>query len=126
MIRSRGEKGTLALQKNRPFLKIELFELFDDPFVMAQFERRKKMVVPTLGVITFVPTAEDVIIQKLRWARDKDLLDALDVIIVQQLANLDMDYIRHWCREHGTEGRLVDALERIPVEDEDGCDRRRC
>lgn len=110
-------KRHVGTTKNRPFLKIELFELFDDPVVVAQFERRKKMVVPTLGVTTFVPTAEDVIIQKLRWARDKDLLDALDVIIVQQPENLDMDYIRRWCREHATEGRLADALERIPPEE---------
>ena len=96
-----------------PYLKVELFELFDDPFVEEQFRRRLPMVVSTLGVKTYVPTAEDVIVQKLRWARDKDLADALDVLIVQEPENLDMEYVRHWCQIHGAAGRLDDALARI-------------
>ena len=55
-----------------------------------------------------------VIVQKLRWARDKDLSDALDVLIVQEPKKLDMDYVRHWCCEHGSESRLGDALAKIP------------
>ena len=110
-------KRHIGSTKCSPYLKVELFELFDDPFVMEQFRRRRHMLVPTLKVETYVPTAEDVIVQKLRWARDKDLSDALDVLIVQEPKNLDMDYVRHWCSEHGSESRLGDALAKIP-EDE--------
>ena len=110
-------KRHIGSTKCSPYLKVELFELFDDPFVMEQFRRRRHMLVPTLKVETYVPTAEDVIVQKLRWARDKDLSDALDVLIVQEPKNLDMDYVRHWCCEHGSESRLGDALAKIP-EDE--------
>ncbi len=62
----------------------------------------------------WVPTAEDVLVQKLRWARAKDLDDARDVLAIQGLQGLDMDYVNHWCKEHGTEERLSDALARIP------------
>jgi len=107
-------KRHIGNTKCSPFLKVELFELFDDPFVEEQFRRRRHMVVPTLDVKTYVPTAEDVVVQKLRWARDKDLADALDILIVQEPQKLDMDYVSHWCKEHGTEERLSDALARIP------------
>lgn len=60
-----------------------------------------------------VPTAEDVIVQKLRWARDKDLMDATDVLVVQDPENLDVEYIRRWCREHGIESRLDSMLGKV-------------
>ena len=97
-----------------PELQVELFELFDDPFVLTQFERKEEMYSRQLGMSLWIPTAEDVLIQKLRWARAKDLEDARDVLAIQEPANLDMDYIRHWCAEHGSTGRLDDALARIP------------
>lgn len=52
---------------------------------------------------------EDLVIQKLRWGRGKDLDDARDVLAVQGVKSLDMIYIRGWCERHGT----VDALETI-------------
>ena len=96
-----------------PYLKVELFELFDDPFVQEQFSRRVKLKVGPLRREAYVPTAEDVIVQKLRWARDKDLIDAADVLIVQGPESLDMDYVRKWCHTHGSEGRLADALVKV-------------
>ncbi|MCP5538136.1 MAG: hypothetical protein H7A51_18130 [Akkermansiaceae bacterium] len=96
-----------------PYLKVELFELFDAPFVKEQFSRRVHMTVVSLDVDTYVPTAEDVIVQKLRWARDKDLMDATDLLAVQSPENLDVEYIRRWCREHGSEDRLNTLLEEV-------------
>ncbi len=93
-----------------PYLKVELFELFDDPFVMEQFARRIRMTVPALDVETFVPTAEDLVVQKIRWARDKDLIDARDVLAVMSPDKLDMPYIRRWAKEHGSEPRLDQLL----------------
>lgn len=100
--------------RESPFLKVELFELFDDPFVMEQFDRRVKIVIGSLGKEGWVPTAEDVVVQKLRWARDKDLVDAKDVLAVQGSEALDMEYIRKWCRIHKSEERLDAALAAIP------------
>jgi hypothetical protein len=46
------------------------------------------------------PTAEDVIIQKLRWARNKDFDDVVAILRVQ--TTLDFDQINHWCGIHET------------------------
>ncbi len=97
-----------------PLLQVELFELFDDPFVKEQFDRKVKVTAPQLELTLWVPTAEDVLVQKLRWARAKDLDDARDVLAIQAAANLDMGYVRNWCREHGSEARLDETLARIP------------
>lgn len=58
------------------------------------------------------PTAEDVIIQKLRWSsrakRSKDFADAVAVLQVQGNA-LDWPYIEHWCGLHHTLDLLAEA-----------------
>jgi hypothetical protein len=63
---------------------------------------------------TWLPTPEDVVVQKLRWARPKDLEDAGSVISVQSLSALDMAYIEHWCAQHGTLERLHAVIASIP------------
>jgi hypothetical protein len=93
---------------------VELFELFDVPFVEAQFKRKRLLFSTQLNRITWLPTAEDVIVQKLRWGRSKDLDDARDVLAVQDPLRLDMTYIRDWCAQHGTTERLDRALAEIP------------
>ena len=98
--------------RKAPFYKIELFKLFDDEFVKAQFGRRVQFPVSVLERNVWIPTAEDVIVQKLRWARDKDLVDATDVLIVQGLDRLDMHYVREWCDKLGISERLAAVLER--------------
>lgn len=100
--------------RGHPQLQVELFELFEDPFVVAQFERRVKVPSTQLERSLWIPTPEDVVVQKLRWARPKDLDDARDVLAVQTPAQLDLDYIRNWCREHGNEARLDAALAKVP------------
>ncbi len=100
--------------RSSPPYKVELFEMFDDPFVQSEFSRRSKVFVPILNRTTWLPTAEDVIVQKLRWGRSKDLDDARDVLAVQGTETLDMPYIESWCAKHGTASRLADALAGIP------------
>ena len=100
--------------RSSPPFKVELFETFDDPFVIAEFSRRQEVFVPILNRTTWLPTPEDVIVQKLRWGRSKDLDDARDVLAVQGPETLDMAYIENWCRRHGTSERLRAALEGIP------------
>ncbi|MBK1883565.1 nucleotidyl transferase AbiEii/AbiGii toxin family protein [Luteolibacter pohnpeiensis] len=95
-------------------LKVELFELFDDPFVKAQFARKIQIRSQQLGCETWLPTAEDVVIQKLRWGRPKDLEDVKDILAVQGPESLDMDYVRNWCCSHGTAERLLEMLKAIP------------
>jgi hypothetical protein len=93
---------------------VELFELFDDRFVRQQFARRRQLFSNQLNQVTWLPTPEDVIVQKLRWGRNKDLDDARDVLAVQGPETLDMAYISNWCAIHGTTARLQVALAAIP------------
>jgi hypothetical protein len=95
-------------------LSIELFELFEDPFVATQFQRRKRFFSQALEREVWLPTAEDIITQKIRWGRSKDLDDARDVLAVQGPETLDMAYIGHWCSAHGTTGRLEEILKSLP------------
>lgn len=108
-----GRRQVGTMRGSPPHI-VELFELFDDPFVQAQFARRRKLFSPQLGCTTWLPTPEDVVVQKLRWGRNKDLDDARDVLAVQGPETLDMAYIRRWCAAHGTTERLVAALAGIP------------
>lgn len=100
--------------RSSPPYKVELFEVFDDPFVHEEFSRRRQMFIPLLKRSTWLPTAEDVVVQKLRWGRNKDLDDARDVLAVQGPETLDMAYIQGWCARHGTTERLQAALDSIP------------
>ncbi len=97
-----------------PGFVVELFELFDDPFVKEQFRRKVLLHSAQLDRSIWLPTAEDVVVQKLRWGRSKDLDDARDVLAVQGPESLDMPYIRRWCAEHGTGERLDAILKSIP------------
>jgi hypothetical protein len=83
--------------------KVELFLLGDEPFERQRFQRRQQ--VPFADRFVWLPTPEDVIVQKLRWfslaKRSKDWDDARSVTAVQY-SNLDLAYIRNWCDQHGT------------------------
>ena len=97
-----------------PPFKVELFEMFDDPFVLSEFSRRERRFVPLLEREIWLPTAEDIIVQKIRWGRSKDLDDARDVLAVQGIETLDMPYIENWCAAHGTSERLRDIIASLP------------
>jgi hypothetical protein len=87
---------------------VELFFLSDDAHDQTRFQRRRKLLSPDVKRGIFIPTAEDVIIMKLRWARSKDKDDVRDVIAVQG-DDLDWSYIYGWCEQHGTRA-LVDEI----------------
>jgi hypothetical protein len=89
---------------------IELFQLTADEHDQERFRRR--IAVDLAGCRLHFPTAEDVIIQKLRWyqaiSRSKDYADILDVISVQR-DQLDWAYICRWCDVHGTR-TIIDRI----------------
>jgi hypothetical protein len=85
---------------------IEIFQLSDDPFDQSRFERRVEVQSSVLGGSIWLPTPEDVIVQKLRWNRPQDRVDAENVMIVQ-MENLDWDYIYRWTDLHGTTKTLT-------------------
>jgi len=90
--------------KDSPF-EIELFHLSEDAHDSARFARRQKVEIAP-GVSACLPTAEDVIIQKLRWGRvakrTKDFADVVAVLQVQGPDRLDWSYIEDWCTKHQT------------------------
>ena len=87
---------------------IELFRLSDDPHHRVRFGRRVKIALPELDKIAYVQTAEDLVVQKLRWARGKDLDDIVNVLTVSA-HGLDWKYINEWAQQHGTTA-LLDQL----------------
>jgi len=95
-----------------PFV-IEVFLLNNHGFDRSRFDRRLRLVLME-GVEASVPTAEDVIVQKLRWVararRAKDMTDACNVMMVQA-GKLDWAYIERWCGELGAEAVLAEARE---------------
>jgi len=106
-------KRLVGTVRTGPPFKVELFELFEDPFVQEQFQRKRRVFYEGIQRTTWLPTAEDVVVQKLRWGRNKDLDDARDVLAVQGTGSLDMAYIGKWCAALGTTSRLHAALEEI-------------
>lgn len=103
-----GSRRLIARARDSGF-QVELFDVTDDPHDRERFRRRR--VVEVLGRRLEVPTAEDVIINKLRWwrlaGRRKDFEDARNVVAVQRAA-LDWEYLNRWCRDLD----VLDVLER--------------
>jgi len=91
--------------------KVELFRLSDDAHDQERFRRRVQ--IRAFGRDIQLPTAEDVIVTKLRWLRRKDV-DDLESVIGVQGNQLDWDYIHYWCDQHGTRQMLDDIRSRIP------------
>lgn len=96
--------------------KVDVDLTSDDPFGRGQFARRQEIeVLP--GLTLPFATAEDVVLQKLRWFRlgggvsERQWLDALGVIKVQG-RRLDRDHLARWSEALG----VADLLERARVE----------
>lgn len=93
--------------------RVELFMLSDDHHDTARFDRRRAASLD--GETAFFPSAEDVIIWKLRWARSKDIDDIIGILLVQSReGNLDWSYMREWCAKHGTLARLEEIVAGLP------------
>lgn len=60
--------------------KVEFFILSSDLHDQERFSRRKQVAMDDLPL--FVPSVEDVIITKLRWARPKDIEDIEEILLV--------------------------------------------
>lgn len=101
-----------ATARSFPF-RIEFFERANDPFAIARFERRVRHPSTVFGCEVWIPTPEDVVIQKLRWAREKDRADARDVIAVQGGA-LDHAHIQDWCQRLGILDRYQAVMASVP------------
>lgn len=83
--------------------QIELFHLSSDEFDQTRFQHREKVSFVN-GLSAWMPRMEDVVVQKLRWAkgggRSKDFDDVVSILSVQKEVNFP--YISGWCEKHGT------------------------
>ncbi len=99
---------------DNPF-HVELFLLGEDEYDRQRFSRRHCACI--LGREVYIPTAEDVIVTKLRWSqhgrRIKDRDDVRNVLAIQG-DRLDWNYIRQWCAHHGTLELLDEILDSLP------------
>jgi hypothetical protein len=95
--------------------RVEIFHLGGDPHHEVIFHRRVAVDTPEFGGKVWVPTAEDLVIQKLRWGRPKDTEDARNILSVQGNA-IDFAHIETWCAQHGTLDRLAAVRATVPPE----------
>ena len=93
--------------------EIEVFHLSDDEFDQERFRRRIEVDLGQ-GVSTWIASAEDAVVQKLRWLagarRSKDFDDVVKVLF-KQGNDLDFEYIESWCAKHGSLEILAEARE---------------
>lgn len=87
------------------------FQSLADPHDQERFKRRR--ATRCEGQPTFVLTAEDYIITKLRWPRSKGFDNARDVIAMQA-DDLDWNYIHKWTTIHGSQAKLDRVRASIP------------
>jgi hypothetical protein len=99
------------IRHTRSPFKLELFLLSSDPHDQARFQRRVEVALFERRL--WLPTAEDVVIWKLRWPRSKDRDDVRGVIGVQG-DRLDWPYIEGWCERHGTRALLEEIRRTVP------------
>ena len=94
--------------------QLELFRYnANDEHHVERFRRRRRVRLDELQRDVWIPTAEDVVIQKLRWQRQKDLDDVLGILAVSG-DRLDWTYLSFWTRQHGTEQRLLQLKASLP------------
>ncbi len=94
--------------------QIELFRLnVRDEHHEERFRRRRRQPLHEINRETWIPAVEDVVIQKLRWQRRKDLDDVVNVLTVSGPI-IDWTYLRSWTAKHGTDELLRELLNEVP------------
>jgi hypothetical protein len=89
--------------------QIELFRLNSrNEHHVERFRRRCRQFLREIDREVWLPTVEDVVIQKLRWQRRHDLDDVVNVLRVSG-DKIDWKYLRSWTAKHGTDA-LLDSL----------------
>lgn len=99
-----GIKGKNLFQIiHRPtLLKIDVWLLTDDYYDQSRFKRKK--VVNIFGTRVMISSAEDTVLQKLRWYKEakieKHIVDAAFVYQIQE-KTLDIKYLESWAKKLG-------------------------
>ncbi len=102
--------------------KADIFVLGTDRYAQAEKQRRRLEPLgkePDASAVYFC-SAEDIVLQKLRWFRkggsvsERQLDDVQNVLKVQG-NSLDYDYLHHWATELGVADLLRQALVNVGV-----------
>jgi hypothetical protein len=92
-------KGMFNVVYLPSFLKLDFWLLKNEPFDRSRFGRRRMVTI--LGRPMRMASAEDTILQKLRWYKEakieKHLVDAAFVYQTQK-KNLDNNYLKKWAK----------------------------
>ena len=84
----------------------------DDAFTASRLFRRVRATIQ--GVDTWVATAEDIILAKLRWRlTSRSELQWRDCLTIAPMNDLDVDYLRKWADVIGVRADLEELLEAI-------------
>lgn len=97
--------------------KVDVFCVRPVGYQAAALERTKRLELERGDPFTqvAVASAEDTIVSKLRWYRlggevsDRQWRD-LEGVLAAQGADLDLEYIEHWCRHFGVDDLLTRLL----------------
>lgn len=93
--------------------KIDVFVAVpNDPFTASRLSRRVRARIQ--DVDTWVTTAEDIVLAKLRWRlstrSERQWRDCLDISTIN---DLDVDYLRKWADVIGVRDDLEELLEAV-------------
>jgi hypothetical protein len=97
--------------------KIDVFVVAaDDEFEHVRLDRRVRADV--VGVVSWVATAEDVILSKLRWRLgSRSEMQWRDCVEIAAVNDLDREYLWSWAPRLGVVDDLVDLLGEPPPTD---------
>ncbi len=92
--------------------KVDVF-VRSDAFPHERIARR--VATEVLGVPTWIATAEDVVLAKLRWRLDtRSEVQWRDCVEIAATQRLDRDYLRAWADRLGVADDVADLLDAIP------------
>jgi hypothetical protein len=102
--------------------KVDFFVLGSDAFSQSKLHRRQLYTLPGTAQSIYIYSAEDIILQKLRWYRmgfsqsDRQWRDVLGVLKVQA-ERLDFEYLSQWGQTLGLQDLLDQSFRESGLKD---------
>ena len=117
MAQAVSRRSFFNLVHNGTGIKVDVFLLKADPLALQEMIRRRFLPIPGLSDISLqIASAEDTILQKLRWYQignrvsERQWTDVLGVLKIQR-KHLDFDYLKEWANRIEVDDLLRQAYE---------------